>query len=109
MDDPSSVDSKGLSDEACKVTLRIKKQSPDTAGGVYVGKDEMVLEPMNRASGLATRLIILNTMPLLHSMAKRLGKKLTGARGWQVVVVAPRWQDSGYHQVLEESRWLGGA
>ena len=109
MDDLSSVDSKGLSDEVCEVILRIKKQSPDTAGGVHVGKDGMVLEPMNRASGLATRLIILNTMPLIHSMAKRLGKKLTGARGWQIVVVAPRWRDSGYHRVRGESRCLGGA
>ena len=41
MDDLSSVDSKGLSDKTCEVPLRICKQSPDTAGGVHVGKDDL--------------------------------------------------------------------
>ena len=26
-----------------------------------------------------------------------------------MVVVAPRWQDSGYHRVRGKSKWLGGA
>ena len=41
VDDLSSVDSKGLSDKTCEVLVRINKQSPDIAGGVHVGKDDM--------------------------------------------------------------------
>ena len=41
VDDLSSVDSKGLSDKTCEVLVRIKKQSPDTAGGVHVGKEDL--------------------------------------------------------------------
>merc|ERR1712060_675177 len=41
VDDLSSVDSKGLSDKTCEVLVRINKQSPDIAGGVHVGKEEM--------------------------------------------------------------------
>ena len=40
-DDLASVDSKGLSCDSCEVLVRINKQSPDIAGGVHVGKDEM--------------------------------------------------------------------
>jgi S-adenosylmethionine synthetase len=39
VDDLSSVDSKGLCDNACKVLVRINKQSPDIVGGAHVGKD----------------------------------------------------------------------
>merc|ERR1712190_202700 len=41
VDDLSSVDSKGLSDKTCEVIVRINKQSPDIAGGVHVGKDDL--------------------------------------------------------------------
>merc|ERR1712205_211343 len=41
VDDLSSVDSKGLSDKTCEVLVRINKQSPDIAGGVHVGKDDL--------------------------------------------------------------------
>merc|ERR1712099_84899 len=41
VDDLSSVDSKGLSDKTCEVLVRINKQSPDIAGGVHVGKEDM--------------------------------------------------------------------
>merc|ERR1712159_533175 len=40
-DDLSSTVSKGLSDKSCEVLVRINKQSPDIAGGVHVGKDEL--------------------------------------------------------------------
>merc|ERR1739848_378250 len=40
-DSLESVDSKGLSDKSCEVLARINKQSPDIAGGVHVGKEEM--------------------------------------------------------------------
>merc|ERR1712194_961096 len=36
-----AVDSKGLSDKTCEVLVRINKHSPDIAGGVHVGRDEM--------------------------------------------------------------------
>merc|ERR1712039_270337 len=41
VDDLSSVDSKGLSDKTCEVLVRINKQSPDIAGGVHVGKEDL--------------------------------------------------------------------
>jgi len=37
----SSVDSKGLNYQDCEVLVRIKKQSPDIADGVHVGKDDL--------------------------------------------------------------------
>ena len=41
VDDLSSTDSKGLSDKTCEVLARIHKQSPDIAGGVHVGKNDI--------------------------------------------------------------------
>jgi S-adenosylmethionine synthetase len=41
VDDLASVDSKGLDASTCEVLVRINKQSPDIAGGVHVGRDEM--------------------------------------------------------------------
>merc|ERR1712113_1034934 len=41
VDDLTSVESKGLSDKSCEVIVRINKQSPDIAGGVHVGKDDL--------------------------------------------------------------------
>merc|ERR1719160_189833 len=41
VDDLSSVDSKGISDKTCEVIVRINKQSPDIAGGVHVGKEDL--------------------------------------------------------------------
>merc|ERR1711865_762270 len=46
VDDLSSVDSKGLSDKTCEVIVRINKQSPDIAGGVHVGKDEVIVKTL---------------------------------------------------------------
>merc|ERR1712159_656185 len=81
VDDLSSVDSKGLSDKTCEVIVRINKQSPDIAGGVHVGKDEMDV-------GAGDQGIMLgyasdeteDCMPLTHLLATKLGHKLTEVR-----------------------------
>merc|ERR1711929_27490 len=76
-----SVDSKGLSDKTCEVIVRINKQSPDIAGGVHVGKDDMDVGAGDQGImfGYATD-ETADCMPLTHSMATRLGKKLTDVR-----------------------------
>merc|ERR1712137_775590 len=81
VDDLSSVDSKGLSDKMCEVLVRINKQSPDIAGGVHVGKDELDVGAGDQGImfGYATD-ETEDCMPLTHSMATRLGKKLTDVR-----------------------------
>merc|ERR1719461_1374135 len=80
-DDLSSVDSKGLSDKTCEVLVRINKQSPDIAGGVHVGKDDLDVGAGDQGImfGYASD-ETEDCMPLTHSMATRLGKKLTDVR-----------------------------
>merc|ERR1711990_575737 len=81
VDDLSSVDSKGLSDKTCEVIVRINKQSPDIAGGVHVGKEEMDVGAGDQGImfGYASD-ETEDCMPLTHSTATRLGKKLTDVR-----------------------------
>jgi len=81
VDDLSSVDSKGLSDKTCEVLVRINKQSPDIAGGVHVGKDDMDVGAGDQGImfGYASD-ETADCMPLTHSMATRLGKVLTEVR-----------------------------
>merc|ERR1712110_57279 len=81
VDDLSSVDSKGLSDKTCEVLVRINKQSPDIAGGVHVGKEDLDVGAGDQGImfGYASD-ETENCMPLTHSMATRLGKKLTDVR-----------------------------
>merc|ERR1719439_378419 len=81
VDDLSSVDSKGLSDKTCEVIVRINKQSPDIAGGVHVGKDDLDVGAGDQGImfGYATD-ETEDCMPLTHSVATKLGKKLTDVR-----------------------------
>merc|ERR1711977_403487 len=81
VDDLSSVDSKGLSDKTCEVLVRINKQSPDIAGGVHVGKEDLDLGAGDQGImfGYASD-ETADCMPLTHSMATRLGKVLTDVR-----------------------------
>jgi S-adenosylmethionine synthetase len=81
VDDLSSVDSKGLSDKTCEVLIRINKQSPDIAGGVHVGKDDLDVGAGDQGImfGYASD-ETEDCMPLTHSMATRLGKTLTDVR-----------------------------
>merc|ERR1711957_675383 len=81
VDDLSSVDSKGLSDKTCEVLVRINKQSPDIAGGVHVGRDELDVGAGDQGImfGYASD-ETEDYMPLTHSMATRLGKTLTDVR-----------------------------
>merc|ERR1711970_101565 len=81
VDDLSSVDSKGLSDKSCEVIVRINKQSPDIAGGVHVGKEDLDIGAGDRGImfGYASD-ETEDCMPLTILMATRLGKKLTDVR-----------------------------
>jgi S-adenosylmethionine synthetase len=81
VDDLSSVDSKGLSDKTCEVLVRINKQSPDIAGGVHVGKEDLDVGAGDQGImfGYATD-ETEDCMPLTHSVATKLGKKLTDVR-----------------------------
>merc|ERR1712039_767813 len=81
VDDLSSVDSKGLSDKTCEVLVRINKQSPDIAGGVHVGKEDLDVGAGDQGImfGYATD-ETEDGMPLTHSVATKLGNKLTDVR-----------------------------
>merc|ERR1712084_43330 len=81
VDDLSSVDSKGLSDKTCEVLVRINKQSPDIAGGVHVGKEDLDVGAGDQGImfGYASD-ETADCMPLTHSVATKLGKTLTDVR-----------------------------
>jgi len=81
IDDLSSTESKGLDHKNCEVLVRINKQSPDIAGGVHVGKEDLDVGAGDQGImfGYASD-ETEDCMPLTHSMATRLGKKLTDVR-----------------------------
>merc|ERR1719156_4346 len=81
VDDLDSVVSKGMSDKSCEVLVRINKQSPDIAGGVHVGKDELDVGAGDQGImfGYASD-ETEDCMPLTILIATRLGKKLTDVR-----------------------------
>ena len=87
VDDLSSVDGKGLSYKTCKFLVHINEQSPDIAGGVHVGKDDMDVGAGDQGImfGYASD-ETSDYMPLTHSMATRLGKTLTEVRKTQVTI-----------------------
>merc|ERR1712050_654429 len=63
------------------VIVRINKQSPDIAGGVHVGKDDLDVGAGDQGImfGYASD-ETEDCMPLTHAVATRLGKKLTDVR-----------------------------
>merc|ERR1719236_310371 len=81
VDNLSSVKSKGLDYKNCQVMVRINKQSPDIAGGVHVGKDDLDVGAGDQGImfGYASD-ETEDCMPLTHLMATRLGKTLTDVR-----------------------------
>lgn len=81
IDDLSSVESKGLSCDTCEVLVRINKQSPDIAGGVHVGKDDMDVGAGDQGIMFGYASDETNCcMPLTHLLANKLGKQLTDVR-----------------------------
>merc|ERR1711977_146072 len=81
VDDMGSVDSKGLSCKTMDVLVKINKQSPDIAGGVHIGKEDLDVGAGDQGImfGYASD-ETEDQMPLTHSLATRLGKKLTDVR-----------------------------
>ena len=92
----------------CEVLVRIKKQSPDIADGVHVGKDDLDVGAGDQGImfGYASD-ETQDAMPLTHSMSTRLDKKLTDVRKNGVL-----WwlRSDGKTQVtIEYLQWANGS
>ena len=76
-----SIDRKGVDFKIYEMMVSIYKQSPDIAGGVHVGENGMGVGAVDQGImfGYASD-EAADCMPLAHSMATRLGKKLTDVR-----------------------------
>merc|ERR1712096_556706 len=81
VDDMASVESKGLNCKTMEVLVKINKQSPDIAGGVHVGKEDLDVGAGDQGImfGYASD-ETEDCMPLTILMATRLGKTLTDVR-----------------------------
>merc|ERR1712225_183216 len=81
VDDMSSIESKGLSHKTAEVLVKINKQSPDIAGGVHVGKEDLDVGAGDQGImfGYASD-ETEDCMPLTIFVATSLGKKLTDVR-----------------------------
>jgi len=81
VDDLSSTKSKGLDWRTCEVIVKINQQSPDIAGGVHVGRDPLEVGAGDQGIMFGYASDETNDyMPLTHSMATRIGKRLTDVR-----------------------------
>merc|ERR1712194_858409 len=94
VDDLSSVDSKGLSHKTCEVLVRINKQSPDIAGGVHVGRDEMDMGAGDQGIMFGYASDETEDCPVL--VAPRA--QVPGDRS--ILPFRPRGRDEERHQVL---------
>ena len=77
-DDLNSADKNGLDYQECEILVRIRRQSPDTAGGADVNKDDLDIGTSNQ--GIMFECETEDATPLTHLTATRLRKRLSDVR-----------------------------